>query len=764
MLNILKTLEHALILCQTGKFLEAKVIYSKLIKTIPNNFEVLTNLGTIELHLGNSEAGIKFLKKSISINPNQPSAISNLGNSLLESGSYKDAITYYDKAILINTNFVNAYYNKGKALTKLNDFENAINCYKKAIRIAPDYLMAYINLGFVLNELKRYDEAISQYNFAIKLEPKFSGTYFSLGVTFSELKRYDEALANYERAIQLKPDYAEAFNNCGDIYNELKEYDQAMQSLDRAIQLKPKYEEAYLNRAMTFSELKRYDEALANYERAIQLKPDYAEAYKNRGVTLSKLNRHDEALVNYERAIQLKPEMDYLLGDFIHTKMHVCDWHEFNALVSQLTEKIIKREIVTTPFTPLSLIDNPELQQIAAEIYINDKYPVNNVLPRISKYPKHQKIRIGYFSADFRNHPVSYLMAELFELHDRDQFEVIAFSFGVNTKDHLRKRLEAGFDRFMDVREKSDLQIALLAREMEIDIAVDLSGFTHDAKVSIFAMRAAPIQVSYIGYLGTMGTDYIDYLVADPFLIPKDKQKYYSEKIAYLPSYQVNDSQRDVAEKIFTREEVGLPENAFVFCCFNNIFKITPSTFDSWMRILNEVNDSVLLLLDANETATKNLKNEATARGVNANRLVFGKNLSSPEYLARYRIADLFLDTLPYNAGTTASDALRVGLPVLTQIGCSFASRIAASLLHAVGLPELTTTTTAAYEALAIELATNPEQLKKIKAKLVGNLSTSPLYNTKLFTNHIELAYQEMYKRYQYELAPDHIYALQASN
>ena len=696
MLNILKTLEHALILCQTGKFLEAKVIYSKLIKTIPNNFEVLTNLGTIELHLGNSEAGIKFLKKSISINPNQPSAISNLGNSLLESGSYKDAITYYDKAILINTNFVNAYYNKGKALTKLNDFENAINCYKKAIRIAPDYLMAYINLGFVLNELKRYDEAISQYNFAIKLEPKFSGTYFSLGVTFSELKRYDEALANYERAIQLKP--------------------------------------------------------------------DYAEAYKNRGVTLSKLNRHDEALVNYERAIQLKPEMDYLLGDFIHTKMHVCDWHEFNALVSQLTEKIIKREIVTTPFTPLSLIDNPELQQIAAEIYINDKYPVNNVLPRISKYPKHQKIRIGYFSADFRNHPVSYLMAELFELHDRDQFEVIAFSFGVNTKDHLRKRLEAGFDRFMDVREKSDLQIALLAREMEIDIAVDLSGFTHDAKVSIFAMRAAPIQVSYIGYLGTMGTDYIDYLVADPFLIPKDKQKYYSEKIAYLPSYQVNDSQRDVAEKIFTREEVGLPENAFVFCCFNNIFKITPSTFDSWMRILNEVNDSVLLLLDANETATKNLKNEATARGVNANRLVFGKNLSSPEYLARYRIADLFLDTLPYNAGTTASDALRVGLPVLTQIGCSFASRIAASLLHAVGLPELTTPTTAAYEALAIELATNPEQLKKIKAKLVGNLSTSPLYNTKLFTNHIELAYQEMYKRYQYELAPDHIYALQASN
>ena len=302
------------------------------------------------------------------------------------------------------------------------------------------------------------------------------------------------------------------------------------------------------------------------------------------------------------------------------------------------------------------------------------------------------------------------------------------------------------------------MEITLLAREMEIDIAVDLGGFTQDSRVNIFAMRVAPIQVSYIGYLGTMGAEYIDYLMADPFLIPHDKQKYFSEKIAYLPSYQVNDSQREVSAKIFTRQEVGLPENAFVFCCFNNIFKITPITFDSWMRILKEVNDSVLLLLDANETATKNLEKEATSRGVDANRLVFGKPLPSPEYLARYRIADLFLDTLPYNAGTTASDALRVGVPVLTQMGESFASRMGASLLNALALPELITTTPEAYESLAIELATNPEQLEKIKTKLAENLPTSPLYNTKLFAHHIEIAYQEMYKRSQDELALDHIY------
>jgi protein O-GlcNAc transferase len=690
MLNLQKTLQHALTLCQTGQLLEAKKIYSKLIKAIPSNSEVLTNLGTIELQLGNFESGVKFLKKSISINPNQPHAISNLGNRLLELGCYIDAISYYDKAILINSGFVSAYYNKGKALTKLNDFEGAINCYNKAIEIAPDYLMAYINLGVILNELKRYEEAICQFNFAIKLEPYFSEAYYNLGVSLDIQKRYGDALANYDRAIQLKPDYAEAF--------------------------------------------------------------------KNRGATFHELKRYDDALANYDRAIQLKPEIDYLLGDLIHTKMLLCDWENYNQFLNKLIDKTENNEKVSSPFVVLTLTDNPKIQKHSAEIFVKEKHPVSAALPKIKKHLKHQKIRIGYFSADFCNHPVSYLTAELFELHNRDQFEIFAFSFGVNTQDPLRQRLEKSFDQFIDVREKSDEQIALLAREIGIDIAVDLGGFTQGYRVNIFAMRAAPIQVSYIGYLGTMGAEYFEYLVADQFLIPQDKQQCYSEKIVYLPSYQVNDSQREVSEKIFTREEVGLPENSFVFCCFNSIYKITPATFDSWMRILNEVDDSVLLLLDDNETATKNLKKEAVSRGIDANRIVFGKHMPLPEYLARYRIADLFLDTLPYNAGTTASDALRVGLPVLTQMGESLASRIAASLLKAVGLPELITTIPKAYESLAIELATNPGQLRKIKNKLVSNLPTSPLYNTNLFTQHIEFAYQEMYQHYQDELSPDHIY------
>ena len=438
--------------------------------------------------------------------------------------------------------------------------------------------------------------------------------------------------------------------------------------------------------------------------------------------------------------------------------MNLCDWPKLNTLISQLIETINKQDSRLSPFIILGLIDNPALQKQVAEKFVNDKYPAITTQLTVAPYPTHKKIRIGYFSADFRMHAVSLLTAELFELHNRDQFEVIAFSFGVNTNDQLRKRLEVGFDQFIDVKDQSETQIAALAKAMEIDIAVDLGGFTKHSRTNIFAMRAAPIQVSYIGYLGTMGADYFDYLVADACLISQDKQQYYSEKIVYLPSYQVNDSHREIADKVFTRKEVGLPDKAFVFCCFNNTYKITPATFDSWMRILRAVDNSVLWLLDPNQTVTKNLKKEATARGVDAKRLIFAKPLPSPEYLARYRVADLFLDTLPYNAGTTASDALRVGLPVLTQMGESFASRMAASLLNAVGLPELITISSDEYEALAIELASKPQKLERVYNKLLANLPSSLLFNTKLFTSYIEQAYKEMYQRHHDGLAPDHIH------
>ena len=414
---------------------------------------------------------------------------------------------------------------------------------------------------------------------------------------------------------------------------------------------------------------------------------------------------------------------------------------------------------VVDPFPLLSLIDDPELHQKASEIYTDDKYPSNFDLPKIPKYPYHQKIRIGYFSADFRAHPVANLTAELYEIHDRDQFEIHAFSFGPDTNDEMNLRIKAGVDFFHNVYSMSHTEVAMLSRSLEIDIAIDLGGFTQDSRTGIFAMRAAPIQVNYLGYSSTMGADYMDYIIADKTLIPKDKQQYYTEKIVYMPdSFMVNDTKNKVSKMNFTREEAGLPSKGFIFGCFNHHYKITPFVFASWMKILSDVQGSILWLSDGNETGITNLKNEAKKHGVNSDRLIFAPRLELREdHLNRIKLADLFLDTLPYNAHATTSDALQVGLPVLTCIGESFASRVAASLINSVGLSELIAKTNKQYEKIAIDLATKPSKMKNIKDKLETNLTSSPLYNTPLYVKQIETAYMTMYKTYREEKNPKHI-------
>jgi predicted O-linked N-acetylglucosamine transferase (SPINDLY family) len=350
-------------------------------------------------------------------------------------------------------------------------------------------------------------------------------------------------------------------------------------------------------------------------------------------------------------------------------------------------------------------------------------------------------------------------MAELFELHDKSKFEIFGFSFGPVNNDDMQVRVSSAFDHFYFVNDKSDHDVASLSRQLGIDIAIDLKGFTQDYRLGIFAYGCAPIQVNYLGYPGTMGTDFIHYVIADTTVIPETNQQFFTEKVVYLPhSYQVNDSKRAISHRLFTKPEVGLPGSGFVFCCFNNVYKILPSTFDGWMRILKSIDGSVLWLLDDNPTATSNLQKEAQARGVDPSRLVFAKRMSLDEHLARLKLADLFIDTLPYNAHTTTSDALWAGLPVLTCMGESFASRVAASLLKAIDLPELITHSQQEYEAKAIELATNPALLKAIKDKLAANKLTKPLFDTKLFTKHLEAAYSSMFQRHQDGLPPDHIY------
>lgn len=638
------------------------------------------------------------------------------------------------------------------------DWVEAEQLCRGVLNAKADHFDALTLLGIIAAQTGHTREAAALFSCAIDSNPNEPAAHNNLGNVLKDLKRFDDALSSYDQAIKLKPDYAEAYYNRGIALKELNRWDEALDSYDRAINLKPDYADAYTNRGLALKELKRWDEALDSYDQAIKLKPGLAEAYSNRGIVLKNLKRLDEALDSYDRAIKLKPDLEFLYGDWLHTKMKLCDWSGAENQFAECVKKIERGEKALSPFPVLALTSSLPLQRKAAEIWVNDKHPASLALPAITKRTGHEKIRIGYYSADYHDHATAYLMAELFERHHRNRFELVAFSYGPDQKDEMRKRVSAAFDQFVDVRTKSDKEVALLSRNMEIDIAVDLKGFTQDQRVGIFSYRAAPIQVNYIGYPGTMGAEYIDYLIADCTLIPNASQQHYSEKIAYLPnSYQVNDRKRQIADKRFSREELGLPQTGFVFCCFNNNYKITPGTFDGWMRILKQAECSVLWLLEDNPTAASNLRKEAEARGVSAERLIFAKRMPLPEHLARHRAADLFIDTLPCNAHTTASDALWAGLPVLTRVGEAFASRVPASLLNAIDLPELITTTQDQYEALAVELATNPARLTDIKQKLERNRLTTPLFDTELFAKHIEAAYTQMYERYQAGLPPEHI-------
>jgi len=579
-----------------------------------------------------------------------------------------------------------------------------------------------------------------------------------LGVIAAQRKQYSEALKYLNTSLKALPKNALTLSNLGNVYFELKEYTNALDAYDKSIKIDPKYEEAYSNKGNTLYELKRFDEAIESYDRALTLNPSYAEGWINKGNTLNEVKRFDQAITHFDKALSLRSDIDWLFGDLLHAKMKTCSWSGFTESLEDIYKKVGASKKVVNPFTVLALTDDALLHKQSAEIYIKNKYPFNPILGPILKRPKNKKIRIGYFSADFKNHPVAFLIAELFEIHDRSKFEIYAFSL-LKTVDEMSSRLHLAFDHYIDVQGMSDIEITNLSRSLNVEIAVDLTGITTSSRTGIFSYRAAPVQVNYLGYPGTMGAGYMDYIVADKILIPLGDQSCYSEQVVYLPnSYQANDRKRVISEKQFTRRELALPENGFIFCCFNNNFKILPATFGGWMRILKAVEGSILWLFQDNPWAEENLKKEAEKQGIAPGRLVFAERLPLPEHLARHRQADLFLDTLPYNAHTTTSDALWAGLPVLTLAGQSFAGRVAASLLNAIGLPELITSSQEEYEALAIELALNPKKLADIKLNLARNRLTAPLFDTPLFAKNLETAYIKMVDRYQADLEPEHIF------
>jgi protein O-GlcNAc transferase len=756
--EILNIFQQGLNSHKMGQLSQAKAAYEQVLRTQPKNFDSLHLLGVIALQTKDPALAVELIRRAIDVNSNVASAHSNLGNALKALKRLDDALVSYDKAIALAPGFALAFLNRGNALTELKRLEDALASYDKAIALKHDFAEAFNSRGIALKELNRLDDALACYDKATALKPDYADAFNNRGIVLKELKRLDDALASYDKATALKPDYADALNNRGNALIELKRLDDALASYDKAIALKPDYADAFLNRGAVLKELNRLEDALASYDKAIALKPDFAEAFLNRGKVLAALNRLDDALASYDKAIAIKPDYDFLYGTKIYTQMQQCDWSNLKNQLNELKDLVERRKNVTPPFAVLGLLDNPELHLKASRIFVNQIITSSSAVINKRIKSDNCKIRIGYFSSDFHNHATSFLMAELFEEHDKEIFEIYGFHFGPEQKDEMRSRISAAFTNFIDVSNKSDREIARISRDIGIDIAVDLKGFTKYHRMGIFAEHAAPIQINYLGYPGTSAAPYFDYLVADKTLIPLESQKYYSEKIIYMPhSYQVNDSKRKISAKFFTRQDLGLPESGFVFCCFNNNYKITPETFDVWMRVLKEVSGSVLWLLEDNPTAANNLRKEAAVRGIDPARLVFAPRMKLDEHLARHRCADLFIDNLPCNAHTTASDALWAGLPVLTQMGQSFAARVAASLLNAMDLPELITKTQEEYESKAIELANDPLQLTQIKKKLEENRETAPLFNGRLFARHIEAAYAEVHRRYLNAEKPDHI-------
>jgi len=720
-------LHHAYQLLQHGQPQDALKILLDLPLSATND-PIIDLLTAIAQSLtGDKAAAVLTYQSLLQRFPNHPGALLNLGADLYSLGKYEEAIQALHSAQALESANPMVALNLGNAHKALGQVDQALECYGNAISLNPQYAEAWSNRGDVLCQTGRVSEAIVEYKEAIRLNPTNHEALHNLGLTYIEAKRFDEGLELINQALTLKPDFAIAYNSLG----------------------------------IGLIRKQKFDDGIAAYQRAISLAPKLADPYFNLAGALAEHRHFTEAIKYYELAVARSENPASQIGAMLHAKMKICDWKDYAPLAHQLLTGLNDKGCVVSPFTTLGLPSSAIEQQRCAKNFANKVYSVDPKYSSVS-FPlnrtDNEKIRVGYLSSDFYGHATAYLMAELFELHDRTRFEIILFSYGRSPNDEMRTRLINAANGFHDVHDLSDAEIAEKIRASEIDILIDLKGHTQDARLGPLTYRPAPIQAHYLGYPGTLGTRFIDYLIADHYLILDEDYDNYSEKIVHLPgSYQVNDRQRAISSKTSSRIEHGLPEGAFVFCCFNNNWKITPEIFDVWMRLLIKNPESTLWLLEDNPLVAENLRREARNRSIDPTRLIFAPKLPLQEHLARHRHADLFLDTPYYNAHTTASDALWAGLPVLTVRGCTFAGRVGGSLLSALNMPDMIAPDLESYETKAYEISMNPKLAEALRTRLKSNIETAPLFDTPKFARGLERAYEKMMIRWRQGLSPDHI-------
>jgi protein O-GlcNAc transferase len=778
-----RMIQRAMSFHREGRLADAEPLYRAALAKKPRQFQALHFLGVLKLQQGNAAEAIGLISAALELEPKAAEAVSSLGAALSMLNRHEEALTVYDRLLRVKPADVDALYNRGVTLSRMQRHAEALESFERVLAIRADHVLALYNRGNALAALGRDEQALESYDRLLVLLPRNVDALNNRGNVLARLGRSDEALACYDGALALQPNHLDALNNRGNAFKALGRYEEALASYDRVLALKPDHAGALNNRGNALLELKRYEEALESYGRAlaarpndpdllfhsaralqevdlhdraatildkvIEIDPANADALYSRGASRMELNRIAEAVADYEAALTLEPDHPHVYSALLRSHIAVCDWDRVEGMAGELQRRLEDGKTIIEPFHLLCLPSKPVQQLKCAQNYVRSK-AADMCAPAWPPAGRtRDKLRIGYFSGDFRRHVVASAIAELFELHDRTRFEIFGISFGPDDCSDLRSRIVNSFDQFHDVRSRGDREIAKLMHDLGIDIAVDLTGHTKHSRTEVLAYRPCPIQVSFLGYPGTSGAEFIDYILGDATVLPFERQAFFAEKIVHLPHcYLPNDSrERTISPQVPNRGELGLPEHGFVFCAFTNSYKIAAPVFEVWMRLLRAVEGSVLWLSRMSRVAAGNLEREAAARGVDPSRLVFAPRLDSfADHLARHSRADLYLDTLPYNAHTTAANALWAGLPVLTCTGDGFAGRVGASALRAAGLPELVTGSLEEYEALARRLAGDPALLQSFRRRLQRHRLECPLFDPDGFRRAIEAAYLTMWK------------------
>jgi predicted O-linked N-acetylglucosamine transferase (SPINDLY family) len=710
-----------------GEWELAERLCTEVLTQQPQHAEALCMLGVLNAQAGRAAAAAALFGRLVAITPTHPIAHNNYANSLLSVGKPAEALESFARALALDAGCIEAHLGHGVALTELKRYAEAIRSYDRVIELKPGLAQAYYNRGNALTELGQPLEALASYDQSLRLQPRSAEFWFGRGVALQRVWRLTDALAAYEQALRLRPAHAEAWYGRGNVLKDMGQHAGALQS----------------------------------YDRALRARPACIEAWNNHGQLLRHLNRWQDAVASFSAALALDASYPWLRGNWLHTRMQVGDWGKLQADIDHALDDTGRGQPSVPPFAMLALTDSLSLQRRSADLLWAHRgvgLETNSPAPSAGAgRAADSRIRIAYLSPDFRDHAVSFLMAGVFEHHDRSRFEIVGASLRPAAEDDYGRRVARAMDRFVDLSRCSDAVATRHLQSLGIDILVDLSGHTQGARIKIFAGRPAPVQVNYLGFPGTSGGAPVDYLIADRCLVPPELRDRYSEKIVYLPDcFQANDDRRPRPRECPGRAHLGLPERARVLCCFNNSYKLIPRLFDIWMRLLQAFPDTVLWLASSSETLRRNLRAEAANRQVNEERLVFAERLPYQQHLARLPQADLFLDTLPFNGGATVSDALWMGVPVLSCAGEAMASRMGASLLQACDLPELVCSNLSQYEQRACELLGSPDRLAELRHRLDPRTSKSRLFDTPRFTRHLEAAFQQMHHYHLAGREPQH--------